>query len=86
MTIEDLKTILVNHLDLGSRKQGSANREIVEQIIPGGNPEEVKGAEISAFQVDGTAVLISDANFRLPHRIVFVDLKSRASFVEELER
>ena len=85
MTIEDLKTILVNHLGSESRKPLAVNREIVDQVITDQNTKEVPCSDVYAFQTDGTTVILSDAGLTLPRHVVFLDLKSNASFLQEIQ-
>ena len=85
MTTSDLKTILVNHLEGPSENRTSVNREIIDQIIGGKEPAEIPLNEAMVFQVNGTIVFLSEAGFSLPRRIVFLDLKSRKSFLQEIE-
>ena len=86
MTVQDLKTILINHLNLVDRKKGWVNREILDHLLKGDGTDSISGAEITAFQVNGTTILLSDAGFSLPKNIVFMDLKSGFSCIETEER
>jgi len=85
MTINDLKTILVNYLDTNGRKTKAVSQEIVEKIIGGGDKLPIEGCEVMAFQINGTTVFVSEAGLTQPEQVVFVDLKSRNSFLQELE-
>ncbi len=84
MTINDIKTILVNYLNLGGRFNSAVNQEIVDQIIRERERGELTCAEIVAYQIDGTTVFLSDEGLQMPKRVVFVDVKSRNSFLSEL--
>ena len=84
MTLQDLKTILVNHLDCGNSRQ-SDNEEIVDLVVKGKATEEIEPAEVFAFQVNGTTIFLSDAGLAKPKRVIFVDLKNRKTFLQEVE-
>ncbi|MBI4387745.1 MAG: hypothetical protein HY582_01715 [Candidatus Omnitrophica bacterium] len=86
MTLQDLKTILIDHLGAWSKKPVLVNQEIVDHIIRGRAKTEVLGSEAMVFQVNGTTVFLSDSGLKLPEQIIFVDLKSRESFLQELEQ
>lgn len=85
MTINDLKTILVNYLDARGRKAKAVSQEIVDKIIGGGDKLPIEGCEVMAFQINGTTVFVSESGLMQPRQVVFVDLKSRNSFLQELE-
>lgn len=84
MTINDLKTILVNYLDAHGQKAKAVSQEIVNQIIGGSDKLSIEGCEVMAFQVNGTTVFVSEAGLAQPSQVVFVDLKSRNSFLQEV--
>ena len=79
MTIADVKTILVNQNSV------RANQEIVEQIISENPRREVEHSEIHVFDMGETLVFLSEQGLTVPNRVIFVDLKSKESFLQELE-
>lgn len=85
MTINDMKTILINHLNGTGHKARAVTREVVNQIIRGEGEELITCSEVLACQIGGTTVFVSDAGLLSPDRVVFVDLKSRKSFLQDIE-
>lgn len=85
MTIQDIKTILVNHLNYAGKNSVRANQELVDQIIRENLDREVELSEVRAIKINGTLVFLSESGFSIPNRVVFLDLKSKESFLHELE-
>ena len=86
MTIDDVKTILINNLSVKGKNSIHANREIVNQMITENPKQEVDIAEAQVFQMGDTVVFLSDSGISIPKRVVFVDLKSREAFLHEPDK
>ena len=85
MTVQDLKTILINHLDSPSGRSRRVNQEVLDLVIPEDDQKKLAYSEAAVFQIEGTTVILSDAGLVKPERIVFLDLQSRKSVMHEIE-
>ena len=84
MRIKDLKKLLTYCLSKGDARAMAAYRETIDQIMTEDH-EEVRGTEVSAYPVNGTTVFVSDTGLRKPSQVIFIDLRSRKSFLQSLE-
>ena len=85
MKLEYLKWLLVTNLSKGSLKSLDVSQELVEQVFAGKDSEELTPIEVTAYQVNGTTVFLSNDCIREPNNVIFVDLKTGRSFLKQLE-
>jgi hypothetical protein len=58
--------------------------ELADQIFVGSS-KEIASKEVSAYEVNGTLVLVSDSAMSKPKRIAFVDLMNKNAFMQEID-
>ncbi len=85
MTLKDLKSFLVHNMKGEQSKSIAVNREILDHIFPEFSICEAAGKEIMAYQIDGTMIFVSDGGLTKPRQVVFIDLMTGASFLQEIE-
>ena len=85
MKIRYLKQLLIHSVDKERHHSAATNEEVLDRVIHGSEDHDVPGKEVTAYQVNGTIVFVSDVGLYQPQRVVFVDLKSGKSFLQQLE-
>lgn len=86
ISIEKLKQLLIASLNRKRTRQWIAvNQEIVGQLIQGTYGTEVAENQVSAYQLNGTLIFLSESGLPMPKRIAFVDVRSGTSFLQEVE-
>ncbi|MBI3312841.1 MAG: hypothetical protein HYZ83_01210 [Candidatus Omnitrophica bacterium] len=85
MIMKDLKDFLARRINSEGWNQVAVNSEILDQVFPAVPAVEAESREVTAYQVNGTMVFVSKGGLTKPSRVIFVDLLSGESFLQEVE-
>lgn len=85
MRLADLKQFLVYCFGGERGPSASVHKEVLDHVMPEGGIHEIQGKEVIAYEVDGTIVILSENGLVKPKQVIFTDLVSGASFLQEIE-
>ena len=85
MTLKDLKSFLIHNMEGERSKSIAVNREILDHVFPVFSICKAAGKKVTAYQIDETMIFVSDSGLTRPRQVVFIDLMSGTSFLQEIE-
>ena len=85
MILRNLKSFLICNLNERRPNAIAVNEEVLESVMPGFSLEQLDGKEIMVYQFEETMIFMSDGGLMKPRQIIFLDLASGASFLQQIE-